>query len=109
MRCKWSRTISLLLLIPLIYSWAFAQSNDETYGAKIKEYTTDIKYLNEFIDHLPKSETVPSPLDHFGTIIGTPGILHYVDEIYGYYEALAAASPRLMIRNIGKTEEGRDM
>ncbi|MFQ5708951.1 MAG: M14 family zinc carboxypeptidase [bacterium] len=88
---------------------AFAQANDSTYAEKIKEYTTDSKYLNEMVDHLPQSETVPSPLQHFGTIIGAPGVLHYTDEIYSYYRALAAASPRVAVRTIGQTEEGRDM
>ncbi|UCG84785.1 MAG: hypothetical protein JSW71_12580 [Gemmatimonadota bacterium] len=86
-----------------------AQSNDTTYGAKIREYTTDARFLNELVDHLPLSQTVPSPLEHFGTIIGAPDILHSTAEIYGYMRALAAASPRVIARDFGKTEEGRDM
>lgn len=99
----------LILLLLLITNTASAQSNDEAYGEKIREYTTDARFLNDLVDHLPHAETVPSPLDHFGTIIGAPGILHYTDEIYGYFRALAAASPRVAVRSMGRTEENREM
>jgi len=103
-----------LLLLPLLLAAgsrqpAQAQTNDAAYGEKIREYTTDERFLNDMVDHLPASETVPSPLKHFGTIIGAPGILHYTDEIYGYFRALAGASPRVAVRSIGVTEEGREM
>ncbi len=88
---------------------AAAQATDEEYGARIREYTTDLRFLSELVDHLPASATVPSPLEHFGTIIGAPNILHTTAEIYGYMDALAAASPRVVVRNFGKTEENRDM
>ena len=80
------------------------QRMDEAYAAKIAEYTTDPRFSNPLVDHLPYSDTVPSPLDHFGTIIGAPGILHYTDEIYGYFRALAEASPRVRVRVIGTPE-----
>ncbi len=85
------------------------QAMDETYAAKIKEYTTDDRFLNEWVDHLPKSDTVPSPLDYFGDIIGAPGTLHYTHEIYAYLREIANASPRVMVRTIGQSEEGREM
>jgi hypothetical protein len=53
-----------------------ARQQDEAYGAKIKEYTTDARFISELVDHLPASASVPSPLEHFGSIIGAPGILH---------------------------------
>ena len=87
---------------------SFAQ-NDSVYGARIREYTTDTRFLSPLVDHLPLSESVPSPLEHFGTIIGAPDILHNTSEIYGYMRALAAASPRVTVRTIGRTEEGREM
>ena len=95
----------LFLLFP---AFVFAQ-NDEEYAAKIKEFTTDAKFLNEMVDHLPQSYVVPSPLQHFGSIIGAPGILHYTDEIYGYLRAVANASDRVVVESIGKTEENREM
>ncbi len=100
---------SFAILLFTCYTGVSGQTNDPAYAAKIKEYTTEPQYLNEMVDHLPLSETVPSPLQHFGEIIGAPGILHYSDEIYGYFQALEKASPRLKIRKIGQTEEGRDM
>ncbi|MBO6576884.1 MAG: hypothetical protein JJ896_16060 [Rhodothermales bacterium] len=85
------------------------QTMDEEYAAKIAEYTTDKRFLNHWVDHLPVSDAVPSPLEHFGTIVGAPGILHYTDEIYGYLRAVADASPRVSVRTIGTSEEGREM
>lgn len=104
-----ARCCLFLLLILLLVLPATAQTNDEAYGAKIMEYTTDPRFVNEMVDHLPASETVPSPLDHFGTIIGAPGILHHTDEIYSYFRTLADASPRVQVRSIGRTEEDREM
>lgn len=108
--CRPLRTFVFSSVCLLIFGLpsAFAQM-DDTYAVKIREYTTDERFLNELVDHLPLSEVVPSPLQHFGEIIGAPGILHYTDEIYGYFRALDQASPRVLVRTIGKTEEGRDM
>lgn len=89
-------------------SVAFAQ-NDEEYGKKIKEYTTEPFFSTELVDHLPASSSVPSPLKHFGHIIGTPDRLHYVDEINGYMKALDAASPRVVVQSMGTSEGGREM
>ena len=101
--------VTLLILNGLVSSLPAQQAGDEAYAEKIAEYTTDSRFVNEMVDHLPYSEGIPSPLDHFGTIIGAPGILHSTHEIYDYLGALAQASPRVMIRDIGKTEENRDM
>ena len=95
----------LLVHLPL----SAEQKMDETYGAKIKEYTTDPAFLNDLIDHLPASDSVPSPLDFFGDIIGAPGKLHYTHEIYAYLRKLAETSPRVQVRSIGRTEENREM
>lgn len=103
------RLLPLLFLAALCAIPAAArQPHDDAYGDRIREYTTDDRFLSELVDHLPASEAVPSPLDHFGTIIGAPGILHTTAEIYGYFRALAAATPRVQVRTIGQTEEGRE-
>jgi hypothetical protein len=103
------RRLSLAALLCLIALPAFAQDQlDAEYGRLIEEYTTNPRFSNHMVNHLPVSETVPSPLEYFGTIIGAPDILHYTDEIYGYLRALADASPRVRVRSIGSTEEGRD-
>ncbi len=82
---------------------------DEAYTAKIKEYLSDPRISTELVDHLPASDTVPSPLKVLGRILGTPGELNYSKDIYRYYEAIDKASNRITMMNIGKTEEGRDM
>ncbi|RMD95472.1 MAG: peptidase, partial [Calditrichaeota bacterium] len=101
--------LRLLLINMIVISGALAQNNDDEYAKKIREYTTDERFLNELVDHLPDSPTVPSPLKYFGEIIGAPGILHYTEEIYSYFRTLDEASPRVQVRSIGKTEEGREM
>jgi hypothetical protein len=61
------------------------------------------------VDHLPASDTVPTPLKFLGRVVGTPGELTYAKDIHRYYEALAKASPRARFWKIGTTEEGRDI
>ena len=88
---------------------ASKQKIDEAYTAKIKEYLQDPRITTELVDHLPASDTVPSPLKFLGRVVGTPGELTYAKDIYRYYEALDKASDRITLWNIGKSEEGRDM
>ena len=88
---------------------ASKQKIDAEYTAKIKEYLQDPRISTELVDHLPASDTVPSPLKFFNRIVGTPGELTYSKDIYRYYDALDKASDRIAVWRIGKTEEGRDM
>lgn len=104
------RSICFILVFAFLAGNGFAQQKmDQEYAKLIKKYTTSPDYLNELVDHLPASSTVPSPLEYFGTIAGAADTLHYTAEIYGYMRALDEASPRVVVHNIGKTEEGRDM
>jgi len=64
--------------------------------------------MSPLVDHLPKSDTVPSPKDILGHHVGAPKKLTYYGELLTYYRALAAKSPRVKIVDIGKTDEGRD-
>ena len=48
-----------------------AQKIDAEYTAKIKEYLQDPRITTELVDHLPASDTVPSPLKFLGRIVGT--------------------------------------
>lgn len=84
------------------------QAVDREYTELIKEHTTEPFFLTPLIDHLPASSTVPTPLDFFGHIVGTPEMLHYPEEIYAYMRAVADASDRVTVLNIGTTEEGRE-
>ncbi len=86
-----------------------AQSVDVDYTAKIREYTTEPFFLTELVDHLPASKSVPSPQKALGYIVGTPEKLTYTKDINAYFRALAAASPRVKVWNIGNSEEGREM
>lgn len=99
-----------LLMLPALRAEAFAQQRmEEEYGARIREYTTEARFLSDLVDHLPDDPAVPSPFDHFGSIVGAPGILHYTGQIYDYLRALDAASPRVRVWVIGKSDEGRDV
>src|SRR5436190_11557724 len=84
------------------------QKMDEEYGKLIQQHLQDARISTELVDHMPASDTVPSPLKFLGRIPGKPGELTYAKDINRYYEALAKATPRARFWNIGKTEEGRD-
>ncbi len=70
------------------------QKLDEEYTRLIKEYVQDPRISTELVDHMPASDTVPSPLKFLGRIPGTPGELTYAKDIHRYYEELARVSPR---------------
>ncbi|MCC7181936.1 MAG: hypothetical protein IT177_26395, partial [Acidobacteria bacterium] len=86
-----------------------AQRVDAEYTAKIKEHLQDPRITTELVDHLPASDTVPTPLKFHGRIVGTPGELTYARDIHRYFAALDKASDRASLWTIGKTEEGRDI
>src|SRR5450432_182575 len=102
------RLITSLLLASLTGLAQPPQKMNDAYGAKIKEYTTDTAFLTEMVDHLPMSDTVPSPDKVLGYVIGTPNRLTYVKDIMHYMAELAKASPRVRYKVAGKSEEGRD-
>ncbi len=75
-----------------------------------KQNLQDPRITTELVDHLPASDTVPSPLKFLGRAVGAPGELTYAKDIYRYYEALAKAAPtRAKYWKVGTTEEGRDI
>src|ERR1700733_6458021 len=86
------------------------QKNDDEYTRLIKQNLQDPRITTELVDHLPASDTVPSPLKFLGRAVGMPGELTYAKDIYRYYEALAKAAPgRAKYWKVGTTEEGRDI
>ncbi len=91
-----------------LFGLASAQ-NDETYGAKIKEFTTESFFLTELVDHLPLSKTIPSPDKFFGHIIGAPNVLDYSAQFAAYLRLLEKSTGRVKVVNMGKSEEGREM
>jgi hypothetical protein len=101
---------AVLLLAPsLAWGQALAQPVDQEYTAKILDFTTEPFFLTPLVDHLPASETVPTPLDFLGYVAGAADILTYPADIHRYMRAVAEASPRVEVFSIGETEEGREM
>jgi hypothetical protein len=88
---------------------AQTQTLDEEYTKRILAQTPDKRILTELVDHMPLSETVPSPLKFFGYIPGENSRVTYHKDIVAYYQALDKASDRVTMWEIGKTEEGRPM
>lgn len=82
---------------------------DDVATAAILEATTSEDFLTDWVDRLPEHPSVPSPRDVLGYTVGTPGELTQVDEIYGYFRALDAASDRVTLFDLGQSFEGRDM
>jgi zinc carboxypeptidase len=79
------------------------------YREAIAAATTEPRFLSPWVADLPDHPRVPSPKDFLGHIAGAPGALSRTTRIYGYYRALAAASDRVKVDVIGRTEEGRDI
>src|SRR5438132_10452483 len=85
------------------------QGQDEEYARLVKEWTTRPEFLSPLVDHLPKVAGVPSPKDVLGHYIGEPKKLTYYADILQYYRALAAATPRVKVLPIGRSNEGREL
>ncbi|MEO7453372.1 MAG: M14 family zinc carboxypeptidase [Fimbriimonadales bacterium] len=101
------RTLALSAAF-LALSLGVANDNAE-YTAKIKEYTTEPFFLTELVDHLPASETVPSPDKILGYVIGTPEKLTYSADCARYLRELDKASDRVQVLSMGRSEGGREM
>ena len=111
-----SRRISATRLVATLLSLVVAtpaiaqQRNDEEYTKQIRQFLRDPRITTELVDHLPASTTVPTPLKHFGHIMGAWGVLDKAEAMHAYYAAIAKAAPaRTRLVTLGKTEEGRDM
>ena len=107
--------LALVLSTLLLPSLVLAQTRvgnlpiDEVATRSIREATTSEDFLIPWVEVLPEHATVPSPRDVLGYTVGTPGELTQVEDIYRYFEALAAASDRVEIFPLGQTFEQRDM
>ncbi|HUG52765.1 MAG TPA: M14 family zinc carboxypeptidase [Vicinamibacteria bacterium] len=75
----------------------------------IARFTSDPRFVSPWVAYVPESAAVPSPAKHFGRITGAPGAFARSADIYGYFRALAAASPRVKVETIGRSEEGREI
>jgi len=104
--------IPTAICLALSASSALAQSPDiaEPGSAEaIAAATTDPHYVSPWVNYVPQSATVASPEKFLGRIMGAPGELLGTEKTYAYARALAAASPRVRVFTIGRSEEGRDI
>src|SRR5579859_6463746 len=100
------RKLALALLIATTSLYA---ADDADYTKLIRQFTTGPQFTTELVDHLPASATVPTPLQFLGYIAGAENHLTYAEDVDRYMRAVAAASPRVKVFSIGKSEEGREM
>jgi hypothetical protein len=71
--------------------------------------TTEPRFLSPWVAYVPESATVPSPTKFLGHVAGASGELTRTERIYAYFRALAAATPRVKVETIGRSEEGREI
>src|ERR1051325_7607692 len=113
---------SLFLFVPVLGSGIIAQStgnkavrssatpvDDADFARAVKEWTTRPEFSSPLVDHLPKVAGVPSPKDILGHHIGEPKKLTYYADALKYYRALAAATPRVKMQTIGRSNENREL
>ena len=86
-----------------------AQQQDADFEKSVKEWTTQPYFISPLVDHLPRVQGVPMPKDVLGYHIGAPAKLTYYADIVKYYRALAAATPRVKVETIGKSDEDREL
>src|SRR5262245_26268251 len=86
-----------------------SQPQDEEFARLVAEWTTEPHYLSPLVDHLPKVKGIPCPKDVQGHHVGAPATLTYYADILKYYRALAAATPRVKVETIGKSDEDREL
>ena len=81
-------TVLFLFFLSLALPTSAQQEIDKESTILIKEYTTDERFLNPLIDHIPESDTVPSPREILGYVVGTPKKLtYYADMIHDTAQA----------------------
>jgi hypothetical protein len=85
------------------------QTQDEEFAKLYKEWTGDLRYGSPLVDHLPLVEGIPTPKDVLGYYVGAPQKLTYYADMLRFYRALAAATPRVKVESIGRSDEGREL
>jgi len=85
------------------------QTQDAAFAKLYTEWTGEAKFGSPLVDHLPIVKGIPTPKDVLGYYIGAPKKLTYYADILRYYRALAAATPRVKVETIGKSDEGREL
>ncbi len=112
------RTISICSLTFVLAALATAQDAARPFAPDTPEpgsveaiarYTTEEHFGSPWVAYVPESDTVPSPGDFLGHVVGAPGELTRTETIYEYFRELAKASARVSVSVLGKTEEGREI
>lgn len=85
------------------------QKQDTSFARIYKEWLPNPKLGSPLVDHLPLVDGIPTPKDILGYHIGAPRKLTYYADQLKYYRALAAATPRIKVETIGKSDEGREL
>ncbi|MGO9037998.1 MAG: M14 family zinc carboxypeptidase [Steroidobacteraceae bacterium] len=108
---KFICALMLLMQLPdaLMAQSAAPDTPDAAAGAEIAAATTEPRFLSPWVSYLPASAAVPSPRTFLHRIPGAPGELVNTTAAYAYSRALAAASLRVRVFTIGRSEEGRDI
>src|SRR3954470_815771 len=86
-----------------------AQQQDADFEKSVKAWTTQPYFISPLVDYLPVVKGIPTPKAVLGYHIGAPYKLTYYADILKYSRALAAATPRVKIETIGKSDEGREL
>ena len=103
-------SLPLALLVPLAAAAGPEPDTPEPGSIEaIAAATTEERFLSPWVSYVPLSPGIPTPTEHLGHIVGAAGELTGTAQIYAYYRALAAATPRVRVEVIGKSEEGRDI
>ena len=85
------------------------QKQDDSFTKSYKEWLVNPKHGSPLVDHLPLVSGIPTPKDILGYHIGAPKKLTYYADQLKYYRALAAATPRVKVETIGRSDEGREL
>jgi Zinc carboxypeptidase len=85
------------------------QQQDADFAEAYVRWTSEARYGSPLVDHLPMAAGIPTPKEVLGYHIGAPKTLTYYADILRYYRALAAASPRVTIESIGRSDEDREL
>jgi 8-oxo-dGTP pyrophosphatase MutT (NUDIX family) len=86
-----------------------AQVQDTSFARVYREWLPNQRLGSPLVDHLPIVPGIPTPRDVLGYHIGAPKTLTYYADQLRYYRALAAATPRVRVETIGRSDEGREL
>jgi len=85
------------------------QRQDDGFAADYKQWLINPRTGSPLVDHLPLVSGIPTPKDVIGYNVGAPKKLTYYADQLKYYRALAAATGRVKIETIGRSDEGREL